>query len=94
MANWTHDDLLTLDARLAEEGVALHARPLRAALEILGGDVLTVLANPEAQKITAAYDALFPESSTTWPGFGIGIIASVDRVRKVTLDVLMGNPGP
>ena len=92
---WTHSDLLELDAMYAVQGVALHARPLRAAMDILGGDfIMGVMANPETDKIIAAYEVLVPEVSSTWPGFGIGFAASVDRVRKVTLPVRFGDAGP
>lgn len=34
---------------------------------------------------------LVPEVETTWPGKGIGLAASVDRVRKVTVGVVYGH---
>jgi hypothetical protein len=33
---------------------------------------------------------LIPEIDSSWPGDGIGIVASVDRVRRVTLGVMRG----
>ena len=35
MGTWTDDDLLELDAKYAAEGIAFHARPLRAAMDVL-----------------------------------------------------------
>jgi len=46
--------------------------------------------NPEVKKITDTYGAMFPETNASWPGAGIGLAASVDRVRKVTLPVVFG----
>lgn len=86
------DDLRKLDMKYAQEGVHLHQRPLRAARELLGGGfVLGVGANPEVNKITQAYAALVPEVNTVWPGSGIGIAVSVDRVRKLILAVIFGS---
>lgn len=93
MTTWTDQDLLALDAKFAVEGVAHHARPLRAAIDILGGgDLLTgILPNPQTSRIVERYGELVPEVSTTWPGLGIGISASVDQVRKVTVPVPLGS---
>ncbi|WP_421566328.1 hypothetical protein [Ochrobactrum sp. EDr1-4] len=91
MTAWTEDDLQKLDVKYANEGVHLHQRPFRAAMELLGSAfALGVGGNPEVQKITAAYEAIFPETNASWPGAGIGLAASVDRVRKVTLPVVFG----
>jgi HEPN domain-containing protein len=91
MAKWTDKDLLDLDRKYAAEGVSHHARPLRAAMELIGGDLLmAVLPNPETSKIVERYRELVPEVSSTWPGLGIGIAASVDQVRKVTVPVPFG----
>lgn len=91
MTPWTKNDLQRLDVKYANEGVHLHQRPFRAAMELLGSAfVLGVGGNPEVQKITAAYEAMFPETNASWPGAGIGLAASVDRVRKVTLPVVFG----
>jgi hypothetical protein len=93
--DWTNADLFSLDAEFAKQGVAHHARPLRAAMKILGGDfVLGVLGNPETDKIVKAYRSLIPECDMTWIGLGVGLVASVDQVRKVTLRVPFGIPGP
>lgn len=95
MAAWTNADLLRLDAEFAKQGVAHHARPLRAAMALLGDNfILSALGNPETDKIVQAYRSLIPECDTTWPGFGVGLIASVDQVRRTTLGVPFGNPGP
>ena len=44
----------------------------------------------EANAIIAAYGRLFPEGVSAWPGAGIGLAASVDRVRKLTVPVVFG----
>jgi len=92
MASWTDNDLLELDEKYAADGIAFHARPLRAAMEILGRSFsLGPLPNPEVRSIAEAYGRLFPEADNTWPGMGIGLAASVDRVRKVRVSVAYGS---
>lgn len=92
---WNTQTLQALDARFSEAGLRPHQRPIRAAVEILGGDFsLGCLGSPEAKAIIDAYTTLFPEDAATWPGLGTGLIASVDRVRKVTVGVSFGTPGP
>lgn len=92
MAQWTTEDLLRLDLKYAKIGVPHHQRPFRAAAELLGSSfVIGVGSNPEVRKITEAYRRHIPEVDTTWPGAGIGIAASVDQVRKVTLGVVYGS---
>ncbi len=92
MAKWTAEDLLKLDERYAEEGVAFHARPFRAAMDILGSEfALGFGAGTAAQDVMDAYRALIPEVDAAWPGLGIGLAASVDRVRKVTVAVAFGH---
>jgi hypothetical protein len=91
MANWTKDDLYRLDLKYAEEGLYPHQRPLRAAMELLGGRfVMGVFGNPEVAEITKTYTELFPEVKSTWPGTGIGLAASVDQVRRLILPVVFG----
>ncbi len=88
---WTKDDLQRLDVKYANAGVHLHQRPFRAAIELLGpAFVLGVGGNQEVKRIMDAYAEMVPEAVTTWPGAGIGIVASVDLVRKVTLAVIFG----
>ena len=92
MATWTDDDLLALDAKYAVEGMAFHARPLRAAMDILGANfLLGPDPDPEASSIAEAYARLFPEVNRTWPGMGTGLAASVDRIRKVRVPVVYGS---
>lgn len=85
-------DILKLDERFAQEDIPFHARPLRAAMEILGDQfVIGVGANPQVSEICDAYSRLIPEVRFTWPGMGTGLVASVDRVRKVTIGVAFGH---
>lgn len=91
MTAWTKDDLQKLDMKYANEGVHLHQRPFRAAMELLGNAfVLGVGGNPEVKQITDAYESMFPETNASWPGAGIGLAVSVDHVRKITLPVVFG----
>lgn len=88
MAKFTDQDILRLDKKLAEQGVPFHARPFHAAVEILGNEFhLGSAPNPAYEEIDLAYTRLFPSVATTWPGAGVGIVASVDQVRKVTQGV-------
>lgn len=88
---WTLDDLRRLDKKYAEEGIHVHQRPLNAAIDLLGtGFNFSIFSNPEVQRIIDAYTAMIPEVETSWPGAGIGLIASMDQVRKTTFPVLFG----
>jgi hypothetical protein len=91
MAEWSLETLRELDLRYAKEGVHLHQRPFRAALDILGsGFAIGFGGNPEVQRITAAYRQMIPEAQDSWLGMGIGLAAVVDQVRKVTMPVPFG----
>ncbi|PHR21616.1 MAG: hypothetical protein COA41_00450 [Sphingopyxis sp.] len=91
MATWTDEDLYRLDEQFAKKGVARHARAFHAAIAILGSEfAIGVGGNPQVDAITADYDRLFPDAGDTWPGMGIGLAASVDQVRKVTVPVVYG----
>ena len=91
MTAWTLDDLRRLDLKYAEEGVHVHQRPFRAAMELLGSNfVMGVGGNPEVKRIMDTYAAMVPEVSTSWPGAGIGFAASVDQVRKLTFPIVFG----
>jgi hypothetical protein len=91
MTAWTLDDLRRLDLKYAEEGIHVHQRPFRAAMELLGSNfVMGVGGNPEVKRIMDTYTAMVPEVSTSWPGAGIGFAASVDQVRKLTFPVVFG----
>lgn len=91
MTDWTEADLLRLDLGYAQAGVTFHARPMRAAEDILGNRfVLGPGDNSEVQAITQAYRRLIPETKAIWPGMGIGLVASIDQVRKVTVPVIFG----
>lgn len=88
---WTLDDLRRLDKKYAEEGIHVHQRPLNAAIELLGTSFsLGIFSNPEVQRIVDAYTTMIPEVETSWPGAGIGLIASMDQVRKTTFPILYG----
>ncbi|CCG85994.1 hypothetical protein [Erwinia piriflorinigrans] len=88
---WTLDDLRRLDKKYAEEGIHVHQRPLNAAIDLLGTSFsFGIFSNPEVQHIVDAYTAMIPEVETSWPGAGIGLIASMDQVRKITFPVLYG----
>lgn len=95
MLKWTEADLMALDKKYAEAGISPHQRPMRAAVELLGGGgffSVGVLSNPEAAAIAQAYRELFPAIDQTWPGACIGLIVSVDQVRRVTLGIAFGRP--
>ncbi|TIN70488.1 MAG: HEPN domain-containing protein [Mesorhizobium sp.] len=90
--SWTIEDLRRLDAKYAKEGVHMHQRPFRAAVELLGpAFIIGVGGNPEVDKITQAYRAMLPEARDSWPGMGIGLAVSVDQVRKMVLPVIFGS---
>lgn len=92
--SWTIDDLRKLDLKYAKQGVHMHQRPFRAATEILGSAFsMGVGGNPEVKKIIDAYEAMIPETNSTWPGMGTGLAVSVDQVRKLVTPVVYGNGG-
>lgn len=91
MGNWSKDDLLNLDAKYAKAGVKLHQRPFRAAAELLGWPaIFDLVDHPDFNGIIDAYAEFFPETTTSWPGAGIGLAASVDQVRKIVLPIVYG----
>ena len=91
MDNWSKDDLLRLDSIYAKAGVPFHARPLHAAMDLLGQGFTLGGDDSRIRSITQAYKKLIPEVDTIWPGKGIGFAASVDRVHKVTVAVVFGS---
>lgn len=91
MREWTWEDLRRLDLKYAEEGVYVHQRLFRAAVELLGSAfAMGVGGHPEVKRIMDAYAVMMPEVETSWPGAGIGLVASVDQVRKVVFPVMFG----
>jgi hypothetical protein len=61
MKKWTLGTLRALDLKYAKEGLHMHQRPWRAAMEILGAPFsMGVGGNPEVQEIMAAYEAMHP----------------------------------
>lgn len=92
--SWTIEDLRNLDQKYATEGVHMHQRAFRAAMEILGPSfVIGVARHPEVRRIIDAYAAMMPEASASWPGMGIGLAVSVDQVRKAVIPVILGQTG-
>ncbi len=92
MIAFADDDILALDERFAAEGIPFHARPLRAATELLSGQLMIdVLRHPCVEEVRQAYARLIPEVEFTWPGMGTGLAASVDRVKKVIVGVAFGS---
>lgn len=95
MSGWTLDDLHRLDRKYAEEGVHTHQRPFRAAIELLGSNfVIGAGGNLEVKLIMDAYAAMVPEVETSWPGAGIGLVASVDQARKAVFPIVFGQNAP
>ena len=47
--------------------------------------------NPEIDELVEAYERLFPNSSSSWPGMGVGIAAIGDRARRITVPVIFGS---
>ncbi len=91
MAKWTDDDILALDRKYAEQGLPLHQRPFRAAMEIMKVEIESAFYDgSDFPQIERDYARLIPEVDSSWPGMGIGLVGSVDRVRKVTLPVVFG----
>lgn len=91
MATFSTEDLMKLDREFATEGIPFHARPLRAAMRILGGNLVLgpFGAGDEADQICAAYRELFP-GEDYWPGACRGLAVAVDRVRVITFPVVFG----
>lgn len=91
MTFFTDNDILRLDERYALADIPFHARPFRAAVDLLGDAYVEgVVGNPLVREIEQAYARLIPEVNFTWPGMGTGLVASLDRVRKVTIGVVFG----
>lgn len=91
VASFTDEDILRLDERYVIANIPFHARPLQAAQEILGeAFIMGVQGNSPVNEICRAYARLVPEVNYTWPGVGTGLVASLDRVKKVTVGVTFG----
>lgn len=91
MIVYTDNDLLRLDEIFARQEIPFHARPFHAATQILGEEFCIGLGgNHQVDEICQAYERLIPEVRFTWPGMGTGLVASVDRVRKVPVGVVYG----
>ncbi len=88
-------EIWALDKKYAENGVPFHARPLRAAIELAGGDFsigssFVGASNLKSKMIMNTYKALVPEVEITWPGAGTGMVAVVDQVKKIVVPVVHG----
>lgn len=92
MTDISDREILELDEQFAKEGIPFHARPFRAAVKLLGGQFTkgVIEENPQISEIFRAYARLIPEVEYTWPGMGTGLVASLDRVKKVTIGVVFG----
>ena len=89
----TENEIYKIDEKLAQKGIPFHARPFHAAqLFLEKGFSLDLNQNSLYQDIIKAYTDLIPEVNFTWHGMGTGLIASVDRVKKVTIAVAFGSP--
>ncbi|MFD1261542.1 HEPN domain-containing protein [Entomomonas asaccharolytica] len=78
-----------LDKKYAKEDIPFYRRPYCAVQDILGVRAITPETD-EAKLIKEAYKKLIPEVSTNWSGYGVGIIASMDQVRKFILPIVFG----
>lgn len=91
MKKWNLDDLRKIDYRFSSEDIPMYQRPLKAAIEILGSNVLLEDLDPtEVKKIVQAYKKVLPEADSSWPGAGIGLISSLDKTKKIVLPVNYG----
>lgn len=91
MINFTNNDILELDEDFAKRGIPFHARPFHAVKEILGKNfTIEEWDTPQSVEIRRVYQQLIPEVNYTWPGMGTGLVASIDRVKKVTIDIAYG----
>jgi len=91
MIQFSNDDLFRLDREFAEQDIPLHARPFRAAESLLGGNFSLgpFHTGDDVDEICKAYRELFPDADF-WPGAGKGLVASIDRVRTITLPIVLG----
>lgn len=91
MNTWTIDQLQALDRKYAIANIPLHQRPLQAAADILGVEPLAALhRQTEIDQIVRAYAGMRPDVESSWPGAGIGIMASDDHVRKIVFPIIFG----
>jgi hypothetical protein len=87
----TLEKLRVLDRKYANEDIPLHQRPFLAAIDILGIEPLSALhRKEEIDQIAIAYQQIRPDVETSWPGAGIGIMASDDHVRKIVFPIITG----
>ena len=89
------DTLIALDKEFAEEGIAPHQRPWAAALRILGEDlVFERVPDPDRDAKTKGvmdlYTQKFPNCKG-WPGMGVGLVASMDSIKRVIVPVVYGS---
>ncbi|CNI06129.1 Uncharacterised protein [Yersinia thracica] len=93
MDNSIDTKIYKLDKKYARDGIPFHQRPLKAAMDILDiSSVIDAIEHPKFNYIINRYGKIIPETVTTWPGMGTGIVASIDQVKKFTVGVAYGNP--
>ncbi|MSU92215.1 hypothetical protein GE300_22050 [Rhodobacteraceae bacterium 2CG4] len=90
--NWNDQTLFEIDGELANRGIPFHARCFHVTQALIKDGVSLSFGDksPEEEAIAKRYNELFPEYSSMSFGGGIGIICSVDRVKKVILPVVFG----
>ena len=89
------ETFIALDREFAEEGMPPHQRPWAAALKILGEDIVFERVpdphrDAKTNGIMELYIQKFP-NCRGWPGMGVGLVASVDSVKRVIVPVVMGS---
>ena len=90
MRSWTDSDLLRLDQEYAQKGIPFHVRQFSAVNDILGRMSFGGPSDPDADAICEAYKRLVPETGRGLRPVGVGLAASVDRVRKVHVPLILG----
>jgi hypothetical protein len=90
MVKWTDADLLELDKRFAAQGVEPHARPFRAAIEILGVEFNTLTKRDAIRAICDDFSKIVPGQPASSSGLGTGIICSGDSTKLVKLPLVFG----
>ena len=91
MTKWSLNDLRELNTEYAKSGIPFFNRPLMAATKLLGcNNFLEAIHHSEFDRIVDAFSKMIPEVDENWPGSGVGYIANLDQVVKVTFPVIYG----